>query len=245
MNKVVIRFTLLCLLTVMTQNVLADDFGTWLGIGAEKSLSKQWSIGAEAEWRSADRLGISISAAYKPVKWLKIQGGYELQDVRSEGGLSGSGNYYNSTNWHVRHRLYGDATGTLKTGRWKLSLRERLTYTMTPSYERNRMCVNPEQGNYGTVDSKTVDSKSKTMFRTRLSAEYDIRHSPLTPYASVELYHNSNVQKLKYSIGTEYKINKKNSLKLYYLFQDRKTQSNDDEAAVDQHVVGASWNIKF
>ena len=244
MNKAFLRFVACVVSLVMTQAAVADDFGTWLSVGAETSLGKNWSVGAEAEWRSAERLGIDVSVAYKPAKWLKLQGGYVLQDVRTEGGLTSTGNYYNSTNWHVRHRFYGDVTGMLKLGRWKLSLRERLTYTTTPSYERNRMCVNAELPNYGIIDTKTVDSKQKTVLRTRLAAEYDIRKCALTPYASVEMYNDMSLQKVRYTIGAEYKINKSNALKMYYLFQNRVTK-DDDEPAVDQHVIGASWNIKF
>jgi hypothetical protein len=245
MKKVIVSYMLLMLCATVSQTAAADDFGTWLGIGAEKTLGSRWSIGADAEWRIADRVSAGVSAAYKPVKWLKLQGGYELQDVRSEGGLSSSGKYYNDAQWHLRHRFYGDVTGTLKTGRWKLSLRERLTYTTAPSYDRTRTVVNTERSDYGTVSTKTVESKSSTVLRTRLAAEYSIPHCALTPYASVEMYNNPSVQKMRYTAGAEYKINKRQSLKMYYLFQDRKTQDDDDEPAIDQHVVGASWNIKF
>lgn len=232
------------LLVVSPLQLAADDFGLWLGAGAEKKLGSGWSIGIDGEWRTADRVSVGLSATYKIAKWLKATGGYELQDVRSDGGLTGTGNYYNSTCWHLRHRLFAGLTGTWKTGRWKFSLRERWTYTYAPSYERHRMTMNSELATYGEVTTKEVDAKAKNVLRSRVGVEYDIPKCPLAPYGSVELYNAWNVEKVRYTLGAEYKLNKQNTLKIYYLFQDRKSH-DDDEPAADLHVLGVSYGVTF
>lgn len=248
----IIRLALVTATAMMPLLVQAqsDDLGMWLGVSAEKQLGKGWSAEVEGEWRmkdnisATDRLSIGMTANYKFNKWLKASAGYELMDCRNEGGLTESGNYYNSTCWYLRHRLSAALTGTWKAGRWKFSLRERWVYTYTPSYERHRMSMNETSANYGTISDKVKNGKAKNVLRSRLSAEYNIPNCHFTPYGSAEIYNAWDIQKIRYTLGTEYKFNKQHSIKLYYLFQDRKSE-DEDESVQDQHVIGASYNFKF
>lgn len=249
-NSLKFSFAVSLLALPMAAQAETDDVGMWLGVSAEKKLGKNWSAEVEGEWRlkdnisTTDRLTLGVSATYKINKWLKASAGYEFMDVRNAGGLSESRNYYNSTYWYPRHRFSAALTGTWKTGRWRFALRERWVYTYTPSYDRNRMNVNIDSPAYGTISSKTKDGKAKNVLRSRMSAEYNIPKCHFTPYGSIEMYNAWNIQKMRYTIGTEYKFNKHHSVKLYYLFQDRKS-NDDDDTAQDQHVFGASYGFSF
>lgn len=224
----------------MAQGVLADDTGVWFEADAEKQLGRQWSIGANAVWKSSEKVSIGIDATYKLLKWLKVQAGYDLQDVRYDGRLSSSGKYYNSVAWHIRHRISASATGQLAMGRWKLSLRERWTYTYAPSFTCDRTNVNEGSDAYGTVWTFSRPCKAKNTLRSRLSAQYSIRHSILAPYASVELFNAWQLEKVRYSVGTELKFSQQHSLKLYYLYQ---SVTDDDDT--DRHVLGAGYKFSF
>ena len=84
----------------------------------------------------------------------------------------------------------------------------------------------------------------KWVLRSRLQVEYNISHSRFTPYAYAELFNSMNdgmaLDKLRLSIGSEYKINKKNSLKIGYIFNS----SNDDDEPKG-HILGISYTFKF
>ena len=54
----------------------------------------------------------------------------------------------------------------------------------------------------------------------------------------------SATDRLSIGMTANYKFNKQHSKKLYYLFQDRKSE-DEDESVQDQHVIGASYNFKF
>ncbi len=251
-ETLIFRQVLFLVLLLAPQAMLAepDDFGMWFGAGVEKKLGKNWSAEVEGEWRlkdnvsATDRFSIGASVGYKINSWLKASAGYEFMDERNAGGLTSSGNYYNSTYWYPRHRLSAALTGAWKAGRWKFSLRERWVYTYTPSYDRHRMNMNSSSAAYGTITDKTKNGKAKNVLRSRLQVEYNIPHCHFNPYVSAEMYNAWNVQKMRYSVGTEYKFDKKNAVKLYYLFQDRVSQDEDDSEQ-DQHVIGVSYKYSF
>lgn len=235
-----------------------DDFGLWVGADISKKLSSSWSIEAEAEYRMADnvsttdRISAGLSAAYKPTKWLKAEAGYNYLHTRLEGGVSSGGSYYNSSYWCPRHRVFAGITGQWKLSkRLKISLRERWVYTYRPSYDLNRMNINSESSKYGEVSQKYVAGKCKNVLRSKVSLSYNIKGSKFEPFASVEMYNSlgsgnnsfGTVEKLRYSAGTEYKLDKKNSVELYYLFQDFK--DNDDNEPNGAHIVGIGYSHSF
>lgn len=234
------RIFLSAILMMLAQYAIADDFGVWLEAEADKKLSKKWSVGVNAEWKSSEKMSMGVSTTYKPVKWLKLQAGYDLQDIRYDGGLTSSGKKYNNPTWHLRHRLSASATGQLTTGRWKFSLRERWTYTYAPSFTCERTNVNENSSAYGTTTTVERSSKAKNTLRSRLTAEYSLSNCPLTPYASVEMFNAWNVEKMRYSVGTEYEFGKQHAVKLYYLYQD---VFDDDDS--NKHVIGAGYKFSF
>ena len=64
-----------------------------------------------------------------------------------------------------------------------------------------------------------------------MEIEYNIKNCPFTPFASCELFNSlddglSN-QKIRWTIGTNFALNKKNSIEVYYRYQKK---SDDDES---------------
>lgn len=87
----------------------------------------------------------------------------------------------------------------------------------------------------------------KLYLRSRLKVEYDIRRSAFEPFASIEWYNTLNnpqgnsMDRLKYIIGSCYKLNKKNALQLYY----RYVNFTDDDESNGKQMLGLGYTHKF
>ena len=153
--------------------------------------------------------------------------------------------------WTARHRATASLTGSFKWNRFKFSLRERYQYTyrMAAQCDRERYYYfgfpfdqwdmeNPDH----MIDDKT--GKSDHKLRSRLSVSYDIKKCPFGPYAEVEVYNELDnafaFDKVRYTIGTEYKINKEHKLKVFYRYQD---YADIDE--VSGHILGLGYAFEF
>ena len=89
-----------------------------------------------------------------------------------------------------------------------------------------------------------MEAKHKHVLRSRLEVEYNIAKSKFTPYVSCELYNSLSdrfaVEKTRWTIGSSYKINKKNSVSLYYRYI-----ANGDEDEEGGHVIGVGYKFKL
>lgn len=250
---------LLAVLAPALCHAQSDDVGLWVGVSAEKKLTKKWSVEAEGEYRmrddisATDRMSLGVSAEYKIQKWLKADAGYDYLHSREAGEYSDGGAYFKSSYWYPRHRAHVSLAASAKLSKHlRLSVRERWVYTYRPSFDRNRINVDEASPMYGVVSSKEVRGKCENVFRTKLTLEYKRKKSPFTPFLSAELYSSAGggdnsfleSKKVRYSIGTEYELSKHHSLKLYYLFQDYKTKDNEDVKA-DMHVFGVNYGFSF
>ena len=107
-----------------------NDFGMWYELGADKKLSRQWSLGVESELRTRnntrtlDRWSVGVSAEYKVLKWLKVSAGYtflydnnmEEMDFKRDGFTP---NNWLPSYWGVRHRFNAGLTGSAAWKRFK------------------------------------------------------------------------------------------------------------------------------
>jgi long-subunit fatty acid transport protein len=243
------------------QEPSSSKFGLWTGASVTKKLNSKWSLEAEGEFRTQDALNKvdrwsgSLGVNYKAFDFLKVGAGYtflytynmeEWKEKYDDDELAG----YNvsSSYWMPKHRFTFDVTGSQDLGRFSVSLRERLQYT----HNNSKTILKNKMRFYGTTDSlflkgtenKTVDEKDKWSLRSRLKVEYNIRHCPLTPFASYEIYNdlkdNFSYQKMRIELGGEYKLNKHQSLSLSYLYS---TSGDDDEP--DGHILSVDYAYKF
>lgn len=240
--------TLLMAVTLLPASAQDDsELGMWLSAAGQKKINKQWNVTAEAEYRlrenlgSTDRWTVSLGTAYKPVKWLKLDAGYKfmrvLNDDKSTMKTDGVSLYrWAPAYWNTRHRLWASATATLPLGRLDLSLRERWQYTYRPSTTYERYDFDDDEW-----EDKTRKGAAKHVVRSRLMAEYDIRHCKVDPFASVELYNAAGgLEKIRYTFGAEWKISKKQGLEFFYRYVD----SHDDDET-NLHVIGLGYKYKF
>jgi long-subunit fatty acid transport protein len=225
-----------------------SDFGMWYELGAEKKLSKNWNVSAEAEFRTrnntrtADRWSLGLGAEYRIVKGLKASAGYiflndnspEEFDMKKDGVRP---NKWTPSYWSSRHRFSVSLSGSVDWGRLNISLRERWQYTYRPEAEGKKYDFDEEAW-------QSVKGKGKNVLRSRLQLGYDIPHWKLDPFANVEMFNDkSGIQKMRYQVGVDYKYNKKHIFALTYRFQN--VNGDDDDNDVNGHLIGLSYKYKF
>ncbi|MCR4765075.1 MAG: DUF2490 domain-containing protein, partial [Bacteroidaceae bacterium] len=202
----------------------SDDFGIWTSVGVEKKINKKLSVGIEGEFRTrnsaktVDRWTGSINADYKLLPWLKIGAGYKfIYNNRIEKityNSDGSYNNWRPSYWTPRHRFNVDLTGTLKINQFSLSLRERWQYTYRPEKTTTRYDFDNEWW-----EDTDVSSKHSHVLRSRFQVKYDILNCPITPFANVELYNNWSLDKVRYTLGADWKITKQHEISAFYRYQ--------------------------
>lgn len=238
------------LMLIMATGIFAqgDDFGIWTSLGVEKDINKKWSIGAETEYRmrndarTADRWSLGVDASYKITKWLKASAGYTLLYDNNREDISynedGSYNNWRPSYWGMRHRFNVSATGSVKAGRFKFSLRERWQYT----YRQEKTVQRYDFDNEWWED-KLRQGKSKHLLRSRLKIDYDIQKCKVDPYLEVELFNGSTLEKMRYTAGADWKIKKKHTINFFYRYQT--IHGKDEDMEANRHILGVGYNFKF
>lgn len=258
-----------------------DDFGIWSSIAVEKKISKKFSLEAGLDFRaeqnleSVARWDASLSAGYKPWKFLKLGVGYvyiydrSIQESKVNYNNSGNVNGYNVDHgyWRSKHRAVFEATAKQKWGRFTFSLRERYLFTHYVGADcyrtRFRDEIDASQGGfsgetypwngkeYAEMEVVTDHKKSKNRhyLRSRLKVEYDIRNCPLTPFASYELSNNlaeaMDLDKSRLVVGVDWKINKRHALSVGYLYERGADFDFDDDGQGNTHALDIGYKFDF
>lgn len=163
--------------------------------------------------------------------------------------------------WGAKHRATFSLSGSWKAGRFSLGVRERYQYTYRAAAEcdRTRYYYDPLASMLGTDEWYTIDDpaspdysffrdtknpKHDHMLRSRLSVGYDIPKCKFEPFVELEAYNDLMASlafdKMRYTIGTDYKISKHRKLSAYYRYQD-----HSDEDEVGGHVIGIGYSFDF
>ena len=254
-------FSVMMLLLPLTAVAQGDDFGLDFSLEAQKKLSKAWSLSLEGEMRTrdntktTDRWSIGLDVDYKVTKWLKASAGYTLLYDNNErisysdqvdvddGDFDEVGMPKKCADyWGTRHRFNVSLTFDKKLfGDFKFSLRERWQYTYRPEYtvsERWSYLDNAYDGK-----EKTYESKNIHVLRSRLQVEYDKKDFALTPYANVEFFNAWSLQKIRYTVGLDWKLSKQHSLGAFYYYQY--VRDDEDDLEPNRHMIGVSYKFKF
>lgn len=171
-------------LKAQTDVDLDPEFGGRLSVSVDKKLARGLHISLEEEVRmdnnfgSFDRFHTTLGLSYKVNDYLKLGVGYAMINPYS----SSDGAFKSS-----RHRLMLDATGSLRFGDWRLSLRERF------------------QATYRSGDMNEYQNpRTALTLKSRLKLSYKgLRR--LEPYAYIELRNTLNAPVISASYdGTNY-----------------------------------------
>lgn len=236
------------MLSPIVANAQSDDFGMWYSLTAEKKLSKKWSIDVEGDFRTrsdsktADRWSIGLDAEYKIAKWLKASAGYTLLYDNNPEKITydDDGEYkkWRPSYWGLRHRFAVSLAGSVDYGRFSFTLRERWQYTYRPEKTTERYDFNDAQW-----EDKAVKGKGRNVLRSKLKVDYNIPKCKVDPYVDVELFNSWALQKIRYTVGIDWKLTKKHIFGLTYHYQD--VNADDDDNDVDSHIIGLSYKFKF
>lgn len=241
MKKIVLP--LLPMLCAITLTVHAQSL--WTSADVKVKLAKGLSANIEGENRTTDgidgfeRWAASTELNYKPAKWLKFSVGYTFIYQHTDSKTTKKGNVV-SDYWQPRHRFSFGMTGSYETNSFTFSLRERYQYT----YRSDKYIEKYDGDNGSRKDNEYIGSKKNNDLRSRFQVEYSISNSGFMPFVSFEIYNNLSdgfsTKKTRWTLGTEYKINKKHSLSLYYRYIN-KTDDDDN----DNHVIGIGYSLRL
>lgn len=239
MNK---RFILLTLCMVASATYAQE---LWTSAGMKFGIAKGLTGNVEGEYRTQDGLAgterwtASAGLDYKPLRWLKLAAEYKYIHRHVESRTTKKGNIV-SDYWQPRHRASFSLTGSYRWNRFTFSLRERYQYT----YHTEQRVAKWDGDDGSAKSDELVDAKSKHVLRSRLEAEYNIRKSRFTPFASCELYNSLTSgfdhEKTRWTFGTDYKLNKRHSLSAFYRYVD-----TTDEDESNRHIIGVGYKFKF
>lgn len=215
----------------------------WTSAGAKYDFLKNFSVNPEVEYRTnnkfsgTERWTAGLSLDYKVIAYLKLDAGYKYISRHVEERITSKGNIVEDY-WQPRHRAYFSVAGQFKWHRFTFSLRERYQFTHHKS-----MWVKKTSESGSPKDDEFIDSKNKNILRSRLKIDYSIRKSGFKPFISAEVYNNINgfhYSKTRLTAGTEFKINRHNSVEAFYRYIDR---SDSDENG--GHIIGIGYQYKF
>lgn len=166
-----------------------------------------------------DRFETSLEATYKLFSFIKVGAGYSLLNYN-----------HPRKGWEIRHRVNLSVEGEYSIGRFDLAIREQYQNTYRVGITGTSERLNP-----------------KMYVRSRLSVSYNISGSRIYPYTSAEFYHTVNspveneLSKIRYTLGTKYKLSKRNSLNLYYRYV---TEKEDDDIE-GSNIIGIGYTINI
>jgi len=172
---------------------------------------------------------------------LRLLGGFEMDSYILEGGLSyklhkyltlaGYYRYENEYNYREKRQIY----------EWEPA--SRLAFDAKSGFELKRLNIQFRVRYTNGADfDQTTDDKA-SYFRYRAKLDYDIKGSKLVPFVSIEAFHDlilKDVDKMRYTTGLAYSINKNNEVGLFYRLQD---YSEADKTSMN--IIGIGYSLKF
>jgi hypothetical protein len=200
-----------------------DDFGIWYSVTAEKKLVKNLGLDVDVNVRTINNASkieeafFDIGLSYNLNKYLSAAVSYRFTEFKEKDEL-----------FHPRHKWFADLKGKLPLGNFDFSARLRF------------------QQRYKTYFRDQNDKESKEAGRIKLKILYNIPSFPVNPYLSSELFFpmftqsERSVEKNRFMAGIEYKIAKKHSFDLEYMFQ-----RDYFPHISDINIVSFCYNLKF
>ena len=248
MERRFLILTVLAAAATLQMRAQSDDFGIWTEANIEKKITKKLTLDGSLELRTRDdgfgeldRWSVGVGATYKLTDWLKASVGYVfLNDNNFK--VNNSGKKY-ADYWGQRHRFNVSLTASQDFGNLTVSLRERWQYTYRPEKTVQLYSnVDNDDYDYGEArDMKTYEGKGSNKWRNRLQLKYKLTKQ-WRPYVNAEsTIGGSGLDKMRYAVGTEYRLSKQHSFDVKYLYQH--VYKDEDEA--NRHVLGIGYTYTF
>jgi len=185
------------------------DNGLWTSVDIKKKFKYGLALSLSEEYKmkdnfsSTDKLESTIDLSWKPFSFLK--GGVAYCRIDK---------YQQNNSWELRNRYIVYLMGTYELGRFNLSLKEKF-----------------QQTNRVGVVANVNKSNPTNVIRSKFELDYNMKKSPFTPYASIEVFYSLNepdgiqnpaatkmVTEIRNAIGVEYSILKNLAVDAGYLY---------------------------
>lgn len=223
---------------------------------------ERWTVGGEFDMRlfqtSDKKFNLKASVGWKYMwrfNMSKNTPKYEEETKVTPTGTT-TETYYEGYNdrkgyWRGRHRTSISLAANYKLNkRWSFQLKETFQYTHfckdSTTVDKYRLADedDPESLYLRETTTKVYEPQDRSMLRSKLTAQYNIRHCPVNPYASVDYGFDFTytVNKWKFTLGTDINLdkNKQHKLDVFYRYT---TQNGDDDP--NGHLLGMGYNFKF
>ncbi len=214
MNKNLIF--ILLLFPFFTKAQVVSDAKIWGGLSISKKIN-DFKFSFSEELRTdensshVDKVFSEVGVQYKIRKGLYVAANYRFN----------RDNDYESANYDIRHRIDIGLTYKYKLNDFRFAFRTKIQ-------TKNAL---PNENN-------------PTFSRNKVSVKYKLKKN-LSPFIAYEFYYQFNDEKVinrtRISLGTSYKINKRNAVKLFYMFENRFNVRN----LKHNHIYGISYNIEI
>ena len=222
MMKRFLFILLICLGCIGTE-AQTNDAGLWTGLGIEKKITQTLSINFENAIRLNENYGKvgtilhDVRISYNITNSIRVAGNYRFSKKRR------IDDFYN-----IRHRYYFTLALKQKMGNLDLTYRTRY------------------QSQYSSFYSSETGIVPVNLFRNKLTIAYST-DKPYKPFIATEIFYQLNnpianeFSKIRYVGGINYTLNKKNSLRIFYLYQQEMNTNNPRSL----YVTGVDYQYTF
>ncbi len=221
-KKHLVAILFICILP-FASTAQEQDFRSWWSIDLTKNLTKSLQAELELGQRFQDNsLGyerslVTAALEYELFNSFKIGGGYRYIVYKDNG-------FFDS-----KYRAHGDIGYQYSISSFSFQLRERIQYGFQ---------------DFGAVED---DSSNKLTSRSRAGAKYDIIGSPLTFFASYELFVGLNTSEgirgrgYRIQAGTSYKLSERSDIEFGYMLNEEINRSSPLRA----HLLVVEFNYRL
>lgn len=226
MAKSKILLSIICVFLAFTA-IAQSGPNTWVELEFSKKIIKNLKVEFNPELRfyedfRMDTYILEGGLSYKLHQYLTVAGYYRYENT----------NDYKPNRdvyvWEPSNRYAFDAKTDVDINRFNIAFRLR--------YTNGAEINNPDEDRY-------------SFFRYRGKVDYDIKGSKIIPSVSVEAFHElkeNYFDKMRYTGGLAYPLNKNNELSLFYRLQDYLELENSlDEKKESMNIIGVGYSLKF
>lgn len=200
-----------------------DDFGLWFDVSGDVKLVKKLELDLSAELRTFQNASkvreafLEAGLTYKFNKYISASGSYRFTEFLEK-----------DDSYHPRHKWFADITGKLPL--WNFNISGRVMF----------------QQRFKTYYKNENDKIPDEHARIKLEINYNIPSFPVNPFIASEIFFpvltdkEKGIDRLRLMAGLEYKISKRHSVELEYIYQrDYLPHINDI------NVISLNYKFKF
>ena len=210
-NTYLLAFLFLLFASSAQAQEVENEFQTRTSFTAKTKLFKNFKLSISPEFRFDENLSLDKYL-------LEAKASYKLFDYFSLG---------------AGYRFYGNKRETKSTEYYN-------RYSLSAKYERSFYRFDPSiKVSYSNFSDDDSDSN---LLRYKAAVKYNIKKSKFSPYAGLEAFQETDggdLAKMRYFLGTDYKICKKNYIQASYKFDYFQNEFKN------KHIVSIGYKLKF